>query len=129
MALEVRVFKEFTSYQAKVVAGMSWRQLLVVAVALPVLAGAYWVSFKLGSDDVGVIIVALLAIPAGALGWVRPMGIPFEQYVGFWWAHRQNRSPLVYCEIGGHDDITSRGKEKPPVGRSRKAIAAFERGN
>lgn len=125
MALEVKVFREITAYQPKVLFGLSWRQLAVAAVALPVVVGVYFLARRLGSEDVGVIAVSVLTAPAVAVGWIRPMGVAFERYVGFWWAYRQNRSPLIYHEMADVDHEAS--TKKSAVSRSAKRIVRFER--
>ena len=118
MALEVPVFGEITKYQPKVLFGLSWRQLAVVGVAIPVLGGLYAALYMAGLDDLGVVVVCLLAIPAALIGWVRPMGVKFEKYVGYWWAHQQSRSPFVYAEVKDRDvDHGEKTKKKQEIRR------------
>lgn len=75
VALEVRVPREVTAYQPRVLFGMSWRQLGVAAVAAPLIATSFAVCYLAGYENLGVVIVTLLSVPAVALGWVRPMGV------------------------------------------------------
>lgn len=125
MALEVQVFREITDYQPKVLAGLTWRQVGIVLGAGPILVGVYMACYWAGFEDVGVVAVSLGAIPAVALGWVRPMGVAFENYVGYWWAHQHNRSPLIYAEAQGNETK----KNSSQARRSVRKTAAFEATN
>ncbi|QJC22516.1 PrgI family protein [Arcanobacterium phocisimile] len=96
MALEVRVPREVTAYQPRVLFGMSWRQLGVAALAAPLIAGSFAVCYLAGYENLGVVIVTLLSVPAVALGWVRPMGVPFEKYFSYAWDWRQGKKVFVF---------------------------------
>ncbi|MFP7697073.1 PrgI family protein [Trueperella sp. LYQ143] len=123
MALEVKVFREITAYQPKILAGMSVRQLVVSAVFLPILFGSYAVLYLRGLEDLGVIAISVLALPGVCLGWVRPMGIPFERYVGYWWRYQGGRhnQPWIYCDREFDSDVSEQ-KHTP----KRKRIAKLE---
>ena len=41
MALEIKVYREITAYQSKVMLGMSWRQLACAASGLVVVSSVY----------------------------------------------------------------------------------------
>ncbi|MEW6872491.1 PrgI family protein [Trueperella pyogenes] len=121
MALEVQVFGEINRYQPKVIFGLSWRQAGVALVALPVIGSLYAACYVAGLEDLGVVLVVLGAIPAIAVGWVRPMGIKFEQYVGYWWAHQQTHSPFVYAEMKvDHADTDEKGARRESKARTRR---------
>lgn len=83
MSLEVRVHKEVTGYQAKVMWGMSWRQLATAAIGVPVVAGAYAAFYFAGLTSIGEWVVCLLTVPFVLFGWVRPKGLPFEVYAAY----------------------------------------------
>lgn len=98
MALEVKVYGEITSYQAKVIMGMTWRQLLCASCALVFGGGAFAIFYVLGMDDVGQWVASLIALPFGAFGWVRPKGLPFEKYASYVLAHKWNSKVRVYAQ-------------------------------
>lgn len=138
MALEVKVFREITDYQAKVIFGLSWRQAGTLLVAIPVLGGVYAGFFLAGLQDLGVVVVSVVMVPAAAFGWVRPMGIPFEKYVGYFWAFRQGRKFFTFSKVDLKDldgekrneDEIKEAKALPRRGRrARKKFAAFESTN
>jgi hypothetical protein len=129
MAFEVKVYREVTRYQARVLFGLSWRQLAVVAVAFPVVAGVYGACFLAGQENLGVILVTLAAIPAVCVGWVRPAGVPFEKYARYWFAHRFGPRHFTYsssiCGEATHEE-TSTSSLTRRSRRARRRIAAGE---
>ncbi|XCB29564.1 PrgI family protein [Arcanobacterium hippocoleae] len=128
MALEVKVYREVRDYQARVLGGMSWRQLLIVGVWFPVIATCYGVCWYFGFEDLGVVVVVFLALPMVAIGWMRPMGIVMEKYVGYWWAHVQGRKIFTFNqEMRAVEGISSEKKVKGA--RSKAAYGAFESTN
>lgn len=140
MALEVKVFREITDYQAKVVFGLSWRQAGTMLVTIPILSGVYAACFFLDLQDLGVVVVTLLAMPAAGFGWVRPMGIPFEKYIRYFWAFRRGRKFFTYQGVDWRDLLEEKKQDEKQEGkkvkalprRSRKArkrFAAFETTN
>ncbi|MGO1400958.1 MAG: PrgI family protein [Flaviflexus sp.] len=129
MALEVKVYREVTQYQPKVLFGMSWRQFGIAALGLPVLAAIYAGFYLLGLDDLGVLVVCLLGVPAAALGWWRPMGVPFEKYWGYMWAFRQGRKRYLYRQTPTTSEGQDHGQIAPQSRKARRAFAAFEATN
>lgn len=96
MALEMKVYQEITGYQAKVMLGMSWRQLACSVAALLLGGGAYAGLWALGAQDLGQWFAVLVTIPFGALGWVRPKGLPFEEYAKYIIRHNWEQQLHVY---------------------------------
>lgn len=137
MALEVKVYREITDYQAKVIFGLSWRQAGALAVAIPVLGGAYALFYLGGLEDLGVLVVTLVFVPVAGFGWVRPMGIPFEKYAKYFWDFRQGRKYFIYHGIALADlqekkdeSANQELKVLPRKGRkARRKFAAFEATN
>lgn len=83
LMIEVDVPKEITEYKEKIIGGMSLRQLICFLIALILGGGSYALSyliFELNSD-ISTYIVALVAIPPLAIGFVSPHGYPLERYV------------------------------------------------
>lgn len=126
MALEVKVYREVTAYQPKVIFGLSWRQVGIAALGLPALIGLYLALYAFGMGDLGVVLVSVCAIPLVALGWLRPMGVPFEKYAGYWWQFRQGRKRFIYDERT-EEQLTKEANSGQA--QSRRASAAFEKTN
>lgn len=102
MSLEVKVYKEISSYRAKVMWGMSWRQIATVAVGLPTIGGAYAAFYFTGHPDIGEWAVVLLTVPFVLYGWVRPLGLHFETWAKYVVASYLDPQRLTY-----HDHPTS----------------------
>lgn len=96
MSLEIQSYREITAYNAKVMLGMSWRQLGIVAIAMPIIFGIYMGFWWIGQDNLGTWVVAVLAIPVGLLGWVRPKGLPFEKFARYVFSHTWNSQRCLY---------------------------------
>lgn len=96
MAIEVQVPREITAYQAKVVMGMSWRQLACAAAMVIFGGGTILVGYMTGFGETSQYLAVVLIVPFAALGWYRPRGIPFEKYAGYIITHKRSRPLYVY---------------------------------
>lgn len=114
MALEIKVYREITAYQSKVMLGMSWRQMACVAVGLIVVGGTYALCLWSGQEDLGSWIAALLTMPFVAIGWVRPKGLPFERYARYFWLYKWEPQ----CRVYGQDATLT-----PEIAAERSARA------
>ena len=74
MALEIKVYREITAYQSKVMFGMSWRQLACAASGLVVVSSVYAAFYLIGQKSLGSWLTVLLTMPFVAVGWIRPKG-------------------------------------------------------
>lgn len=128
MALEVRVYREVTAYQAKVVMGMSWRQLACAAVALVVLGPIYAAGLWMGHEDAATWVIAVLAMPIGAVGWVRPKGLPFEKYAAYVWAHKMRPQRLEYAQapVWSVDRAMEEWNAQKLSRKQKRKVAALE---
>ena len=84
--LSVAVHKDIAEYQPKVVGKMTGRTLASIAGALgcSVLTGLY-IYFVLGwnvSDN--MMLIYAVSLPFWCCGFIRPKGMPFEQFVALW---------------------------------------------
>lgn len=83
MSLRVKIPKEITTYQEKIVFGLSARQLICSGLALFLSVGLGYtlsVILKLNNESVGwVIIIAVL--PLMMIGWLKPNGFYIEEYI------------------------------------------------
>lgn len=84
--LSVAVHKDIAEYQPKVVGKMTGRTLASIAGALgcSVLTGLY-IYFVLGWN-VGdnMMLIYAVSLPFWCCGFIRPKGMPFEQFVALW---------------------------------------------
>ena len=84
--LSVAVHKDIAEYQPKVVGKMTGRTLASIAGALgcSVLTGLY-IYFVLGWN-VGdnMMLIYAVSLPFWCCGFIRPKGMPFEQFAPLW---------------------------------------------
>lgn len=123
MALKMRVYAELTEMNPKPLLGMTWRQLAFSAVTLVVGGGISVGFYLLGWMDSIAYVMALIAIPLGALGWLKPMGLNFETYAAhIWRSYRIGR--LTYRNLpvwaSHHTDSYEGKKHVSPRTRSRR---------
>ena len=98
MALEIKVYREITAYQSKVMLGMSWRQMACAAVGLVVVGGAYALCWWADQSYLGSWVASILTMPFIAVGWVRPKGLTFEKWARYAWLHHWNAQRRVYAQ-------------------------------
>lgn len=84
--LSVAVHKDIAEYQPKIVGKMTMRTLVSItgALSVSVLAGLY-IYFVLGLNvsDCTYFIYAV-SLPFWCVGFVKPCGMPFEQFAPLW---------------------------------------------
>lgn len=89
MALEIRIYKEITATEAKVMWGMSWRQLAAASMMVILSAGTWLLFWRvLAMPDLGQYVVFLVDLPLAAWGWLRPKGLKPEIWLGYVLGHR-----------------------------------------
>lgn len=81
MALEMRVYDELTAVDPKIMAGMTTRQLLAVAVLAVVEGGTLAVLWLTGHKALMQPAMVLIAIPIAVWGWIKPFGLRAEVYL------------------------------------------------
>ena len=83
MALQMRVYAEIASVEAKVMWGMGWRQLAASALMLVLGGGEVAVFFlMLDQPDLGSYLLFVVCLPPALWGWWRPKGLKPERYLG-----------------------------------------------
>jgi len=97
MAIEVRIPKEITEYQEKILFGLSIRQLISFAIALTAGVATYLLTAKLWGDDLAGYIVIVEVMPIFAIGFIRINGFSFEKYLGLMIRHMFGYSRRRYC--------------------------------
>ena len=95
MALEIRVYREITDAEPKVMWGMGWRQIAASAAMLA-LGGAMWFVFRrwLGLPEAGQWAVFAACLPPAVWGWWRPKGLKPEVWLRY--VLRQRFGQRVY---------------------------------
>lgn len=82
MTLEIRVYKEIEETEAKVMWGMSWRQLAAATLMAVLSAGVWFIFWRmLKIPDVGQIVVFVVDLPIAVWGWARPRGLKPETWL------------------------------------------------
>lgn len=94
MALQMRVYAEIASVEAKVMWGMGWRQLAASALML-VLGGSEVAVFFLLLDqpDLGSYLLFVVCLPPALWGWWRPKGLKPERYLDYMLRQRFEEHP------------------------------------
>lgn len=80
MSIQVRIPEEITDYKESIVAGLSLRELICGTIAL----GCGLPVYFLLSDyyqNLATILTMITVVPAFAVGFIRPQGYKFEEYV------------------------------------------------
>ena len=93
MALQMPVYLELSSIEAKVFMGMSWRQL-AAAILLAVGCGDGYLALILfaGVDaNLAMYVAFVPGVPIAAWGWVRPKGLKPERYMAYVVRHYTER--------------------------------------
>lgn len=83
MPIEADIPLEIDNYQKKIIFGLTPRQLVCLGLAFLLAGGVFVLSILvLGQDshDAGWLIIAAVS-PALAIGFIRPDGAPFEQFL------------------------------------------------
>ena len=96
--LSAGVHKDLTQYRAKVVGGLTLRTLTCIACALGMSAGtaAYaWFVLGIDFDDISFLVYGV-SIPFWLLGFFRPDGMEFEEWLPYWWRHNVGSDRLTY---------------------------------
>lgn len=98
MALATHVPKEIDEYESKIIGPFTARQLLCGGAAIGLGLGIYAVTHRLlgwSAADSSYLIMLCAAIP-GAIGFIKPEGMPMERYIGMRMRHNQSASPKLY---------------------------------
>ncbi len=105
MAIEVRIPKEITEYQEKILFGLSLRQLISFAIALTTGVTTYLLAAKLWGEDLAGYIVIVEVMPIFAIGFIRINGFTFEKYLSlmirhmFGYSRRRYQTQLLIDEM------------------------------
>ncbi len=79
--IEIEVPKDITKYEAKLVASFTTRQVGCLAIAGVLAVPTFLAIRDVVPRDAATLIVLILVLPFILLGWVKPYGMNFEQFV------------------------------------------------
>ena len=79
--IEIEIPKDISKYEAKLVASFTTRQVACLVIAGAITVPTFLALGKVAPRDVCSIVVLLEAIPFVLLGWIKPYGMNFEQFI------------------------------------------------
>jgi hypothetical protein len=126
MAIEVRIPKEITEYQEKIIFGMSFRQLLSMAAGLVIGVSSYIFLQGIVGADLASYIVMAEVVPLFAFGFFRKNGFTFERYAMMMLKHQFGVNKRIYKTELDIDEILS-GKKRAPEKKKRRVNRNAER--
>ena len=134
MSVEVRIPKEITEYQEKIICGLSIRQLICTVIAMIISIPSYiFLLPSLGVDITGYVVI-LEVVPFIALGFLRPRGLKFEKVLLVFLKHQLGNSKRKFNSIVQSDllegeckDVRNQQDENEKfVGRKVKEAREYE---
>lgn len=131
--LSVAVHKDIAEYQPKIVGKMTMRTLVSItgALSVSVLAGLY-IYFVLGLNvsDCTYFIYAV-SLPFWCVGFVKPCGMPFEQFAPLWLKANFTNDRIFYkpsMRLAGLLSESENSKQKGtiyPLSRASAHLSLF----
>lgn len=121
--LSVTVHKDVGEYQPKVIGKMTMRTLVSIAGALgcALLAGLY-LYFVLGLNPGDyMLVIYAVSLPFWCCGFIRPHGMPFEQFAPLWLRANFENDRIFYTPsmaLAGLIDRNSPKKKGGVYGKS-----------
>lgn len=121
MSVEVRIPKEITEYQEKIMFGLSIRQLVCTVIAIVISVPSYiFLMNKIGQELTGYIVMIEI-VPFIAIGYLKPKGLNFEKVLVMFLKHqfgksRRNYKTVVQVDLlegGNENDIKKKSNKKP----------------
>ena len=96
--LNVPVQKDVSEYKSKVIGKLSGRALVTIigAVGCAVLTAIWlWFVAGLNPSDFGWLLM-IVAVPFWAVGFLKPSGMYFEEWLPRWLNHSLSNNALTY---------------------------------
>jgi hypothetical protein len=106
MALEMKVYGEIKAFEAKVIARLSWRQLISVLAGVPFLALTS-VLLWFHAREAIVYVDFIVMLPFAAWGWWRPRELKPEKFF-----------PYIYQRYAGKKVLRYEFHERQAQGRT-----------
>lgn len=79
--IAVRIPKEIKSYREKIIGGLTARQLVTGVFTLGICIPLYMKGRDFINEELLSWLIIAIAVPLGAIGFVRPNGMPFEKFI------------------------------------------------
>lgn len=79
--IEIKIPKEVTKYEAKLVGPFTARQCVALLIFVPMIAFCYINLSKVMNSTAALYICAPIGGLGALFGWIKPYGLPFEKYL------------------------------------------------
>lgn len=79
--MQVPVYKELSSFTPKVVGPFTLRQFTCVVFCVPIEYLIFWNLWPVLGQDITIVLAALPAMLAFAIGWLKPYGMTVEKFL------------------------------------------------
>lgn len=124
--LSVAIHKDVSEYKPKVVGKLTTRTLVSILGALgaSVIAGLY-MNFVLGLNvDDYMFVIYAVSIPFWCIGFMRPEGMPFEQFFPLWLNHKFSTNRIFYVSTmhGSRFVAQGTGEENKHVSKQYRKL-------
>lgn len=124
--LSVAVHKDIAEYQPKIIGKMTSRTLVSIAGALGMsVVCAVYMYFVLGLNPTDyTLIIYAVSLPFWCCGFVRPHGMPFEQFAPLWLRANFTNDRIFYTPamflagLGKTDQPTAKNKKGSVYGKA-----------
>ncbi len=115
--LQMRVYKEIANVEAKVMWGLSWRQLAAAGCMLVLGGGEAALFWSLELTDLGSYLLFLVCLPFALWGWWRPKGLKPERYLGYVLRQRFGLKvyllePCTSARFSGKPSLKEKGRRR-----------------
>lgn len=79
--IEIKIPKEVTKYEAKLVGPFTARQCVALLIFVPMIAFCYINLSKVMNSTAALYICVPIGGLGALFGWIKPYGLPFEKYL------------------------------------------------
>ncbi|MGN0673132.1 MAG: PrgI family protein [Anaerovoracaceae bacterium] len=79
--IEIKIPKEVTKYEAKLVGPFTARQCVTLLIFVPIIAFCYINLSKVVNSTVALYICTPIGGIGALIGWIKPYGLPLEKYL------------------------------------------------
>lgn len=94
--LYVKVPKEIKEYEEKIIAGLSWRNIIWGLLAIVLGMIAFFLFKGILGESITSYIVMALVIPCFACGFLKVQDMSYDRYLMFIWKYYTKKQTLLY---------------------------------
>lgn len=122
MSLRVKIPKEITTYQEKIVFGLSGRQLICSVIALTLSIGSGYLLSAVLKQDSGTVgwVIILIVMPVVIVGWLKPNGFYIEDYIKIRMRYNKQVGKRYSVKGGAVSGVENKGKKGSAKKTSKK---------